>query len=77
MEQMVRFKIEGMHCDGCVRRVTRVLQALAGVGVESVSVGSAAVVLDPAKVSAEQVVAAVNGIGFTARAEQERTDTRG
>ncbi|HTW60870.1 MAG TPA: heavy-metal-associated domain-containing protein [Terracidiphilus sp.] len=70
MEKIVKLKIEGMHCEGCVRRVTQALNALAGVRVESVEVGSAAVILDPARVSPRQVAAAVNSIGFAARAEQ-------
>jgi copper chaperone len=70
MEKIVKLKIEGMHCEGCVRRVTQALNALAGVRVESVEVGSAAVILDPARVSPQQVAAAVNSIGFAARAEQ-------
>jgi copper chaperone CopZ len=68
-EKTIRLQIEGMHCEGCVRRVTQALGAVAGVRVESVNVGSAAVAIDPARVSAEQVAAAVNGIGFTAHAE--------
>jgi copper chaperone len=67
---MVKFKIEGMHCEGCVRRVTQALNALQGVRVESVEVGSATVFLDPALASPERVAAAVNDIGFAARAEQ-------
>lgn len=69
MEKIIQLKIDGMHCDGCVRRVTQALGALDGVRVESVVVGSAAVSVDPAKASPEQVTAAVDRIGFTARAE--------
>ena len=67
---MVKFKIQGMHCEGCVRRVTQALSALQGVRVDSVEVGSAAVFLDPARVSPEDVAAAVNRLGFAARAER-------
>ena len=70
METTAKLKIEGMHCDGCVRRVTQALNALDGVRVESVEVGSATVVLDSARISSQQVAAAVNGIGFTACAER-------
>jgi copper chaperone CopZ len=70
MEMRVKLKIEGMHCEGCARRVTQALNALGGVQVEAVEVGSACVVLDPARTSPERVAAAVNDIGFKACAEQ-------
>jgi copper chaperone len=70
MEMAVKLKIEGMHCEGCVRRVTQALNAVKGVRVESVGIGSATVVLDSARVSPEQVAAAVQSIGFSARAER-------
>jgi copper chaperone len=70
MEKTIQLKIEGMHCAGCVRRVTQALSALEGVKIESVAVGSAAVALDAAHVSPEQVEAAVTGIGFPAHAER-------
>lgn len=69
MERIIQLKIEGMHCEGCVRRVKHALGAVEGVRAETVEVGSATVVVDSARVSPEQVVAAVNGIGFTARVE--------
>ncbi len=53
-----------------MRRVTQALSALQGVRVDSVEVGSAAVFLDPARVSPEDVAAAVNRLGFAARAER-------
>jgi copper chaperone len=70
MGMRVKLKIEGMHCEGCVRRVTQALNALGGVRVDSVEVGSASVILDPAQTSPEQVAAAVNGMGFKACAER-------
>jgi copper chaperone len=66
MENIIRFSIEGMHCDGCVRRVTNALAAVEGVRVDSVQVGSATVAADPARVSPKQIAAAVDRIGFTA-----------
>ncbi len=70
METTVKLKIDGMHCEGCVRRVTQALSAMNGVRVESVEVGSASVRLDPARVSPQQVCAAVNSIGFAARMDR-------
>ncbi|HEY1646775.1 MAG TPA: heavy metal-associated domain-containing protein [Terracidiphilus sp.] len=70
MEKIIQMSIEGMHCDGCVRRVTNALSAVDGVRVDSVEVGSATVATDPTRVSPEQVAAAVDRIGFTAHVER-------
>ncbi len=43
MTKQIELKIEGMHCDGCVRRVTALLKRVDGVDVESVVVGEAKV----------------------------------
>jgi copper chaperone len=67
MENVVRLSIEGMHCEACVRRVTNALAGVEGVRVNSVEVGSATVVADPARATPEQIVAAVDRIGFTAQ----------
>lgn len=69
MENLVKLSIEGMHCDGCVRRVTNALTAIEGARVESVQVGSATVAIDLARTSREQIAAAVDRIGFTAQIE--------
>lgn len=66
MENTVKLSIEGMHCDGCVRRVTNALSGVAGARVESVQVGSATIAIDSAQATPEQIAAAVNRIGFTA-----------
>jgi copper chaperone len=71
MKQAARLAIEGMHCDGCVRRVVNALNAIDGVCVESVKVGSAQVMFDPAVVAAEKIRAAVDAIGFKAHDERE------
>jgi copper chaperone len=69
MKQIIRLTIDGMHCDGCVRRVTHTLNAADGVQVDSVEVGSASVTIDPALVSPEQIKTALMNIGFTARVD--------
>lgn len=63
----MRLAIEGMHCQGCVNRVRGALSRLEGVEVDSVEVGSAEVRFDDARTEADEVVQAVNRIGFTAR----------
>ena len=70
MQNVLTLSIEGMHCEGCVRRVTAALQGVEGVEVESVAVGSAQTTFDPNLASAEEIAAAVNRIGFSARVEE-------
>jgi copper chaperone CopZ len=70
MRNTLTLSIEGMHCGGCVRRVTVALQGVEGVKVGSVEVGSARMAFDPNQASAEEIAAAVNRIGFTACVEK-------
>ncbi len=63
-----KIQIEGMHCNACVRRVTLALTKLDGVDVQSVEVGSAQVQIDETKVSPKEVAAAIEAIGFHAKA---------
>jgi copper chaperone CopZ len=66
MQNQLSLSIDGMHCSACVRRVTNALTQLEGVAVDSVEIGSARVNFDQSRVSPDQIVAAVNHIGFTA-----------
>jgi copper chaperone len=66
MQETLTLSIEGMHCGACVRRVTNALQAVPGVAVDSVEVGSAKLAFDPEETTAQEIAAAVDGIGFTA-----------
>ena len=67
MENGLKLSTEGMHCEGCVRRVTTALQGVKGVEVDSVEVGSAQTTFDPGQASVEEILCAVNRIGFSAR----------
>ncbi|MDR1424058.1 MAG: heavy-metal-associated domain-containing protein [Azoarcus sp.] len=62
----ITIKVEGMSCGGCVRNVTRALEALPGVAAAQVSLegASATVQYDPARVDAAALRAAVEGAGF-------------
>jgi copper chaperone len=62
-------KIDGMHCDGCVRRVTAALQKVDGVEVKAVRVGAAEVSFDEGKTAPEAIASAVTKIGFAATPE--------
>jgi copper chaperone len=69
MQDALRLSIEGMHCGGCVRRVTAALQGVQGVNLGLVEVGSAQLTFDPGKGSAEEIAAVVNRIGFSVHIE--------
>ena len=58
--------VGGMSCQGCVKNVTGVLQALPGVASVEVSLeaGQASIVYDPAQVGQTQFAAAIEGAGF-------------
>ena len=60
--------IQGMTCGGCVKSVTGALQREAGVSSVEVVLekASATVEYDPAQTSPDQLVAAIDDIGFEA-----------
>ena len=70
MRDSLTLSIEGMHCGGCVRRVTTALEGVKGVELGSVAVGSAQMTFDPNRVSVEEIAAAVDRIGFSAHVEK-------
>ena len=61
-------KIEGLHCDGCVNSVTRMLTAIPGVDRVEVSLaeGRADVSYDPARTGVAEFKRAVERAGFKA-----------
>jgi copper chaperone len=61
-------RVSGMTCQGCVRSVTRVLQAVPGVdGVDvSLEKGEAELRYDPARAGAPEFRKAVEDAGFEA-----------
>ena len=67
--QTVTLGITGMTCGGCVKSVTRVLQALDGVAKADVSLEKQCAVVDydPGKVAVEALKASVEGAGFEVR----------
>jgi len=70
MRDSLTLSIEGMHCGGCVRRVTTALEGVKGVELGSVAVGSAQMTFDPNRVSVEEIAAAVDRIGFSVRVKK-------
>ncbi len=59
-----RLSIEGMHCEHCVEVVREALEAVRGVSVERVEVGTADVVYDPTAVSADQLATVLEDAGY-------------
>ena len=67
MENVV-IKVGGMSCQGCVKNITGVLTALAGVTTAEVSLeaAEARVAFDPQVVSRAALVGAIQDAGFDA-----------
>ncbi len=63
-----QIKIGGMSCQGCVRNITGVLTAIAGVTSAEVSLeaGAAEVSFDPQQVSRAALLQAIEDAGFDA-----------
>jgi copper chaperone CopZ len=61
-------KVEGMTCDGCVRSVERKLSKVAGVESARVNLetGEAIVEYDDSRAHVEQLIGAVEQIGYHA-----------
>lgn len=70
MQNELTLSIDGMHCEGCVHRVTAALQRVNGVEVGSVEVGRAQATFDSNRTSAKEIAAAVNRIGFPAHVKK-------
>ena len=65
---VLKIAIEGMHCGACVRRVAAALARLEGVETRAVEVGAAEAAYDPERVQPQELIDAINAIGFSARA---------
>ena len=65
--QKLELEIEGMSCSHCVAAVSEALAELPGVSIDNVRIGGAQVSYQPEKVSPEQIVLAVEDVGYTAQ----------
>ncbi|MCU0247302.1 MAG: heavy-metal-associated domain-containing protein [Bryobacter sp.] len=63
--ESLALKIGGMHCGGCVNRVTNALKSVESVEVNKVEIGAAEVAYDPERADRARIAAAVEKIGFT------------
>jgi len=57
-------KIEGMSCGHCVMRVKKAVETLTGISEADVSIGTARVKYDEAKVNREDVEKAIEAAGY-------------
>ena len=66
--ETLQLKIEGLHCDGCVRSVTRMLTAIPGVERVDVCLAEnrAEVSFDPARSGVADFKRAIERAGFKA-----------
>ncbi|KPN71423.1 heavy-metal-associated domain-containing protein [Neisseria sp. 83E34] len=66
--ETINIKIGGMTCGGCVKSVTKVLEALDGVAKAEVDLASASaqITFDPAEVQTAALVEAIEDAGFDA-----------
>ena len=64
MSKPLKLSIDGMHCGGCVTRLSNTLRKLEGVELRHAEAGSAEVSYDDQRISREDIAAAVERIGF-------------
>lgn len=63
----ITLNIEGMHCGGCVKSVTRVLTELDGVQSADVQLaGKANITFDENRVNVAQLIEVIEDAGFDA-----------
>ena len=60
----VTLNIEGMSCQHCVMRVKKAVDDLPGIGQADISIGTARVTFDEAKVSRDEIECAVEKAGY-------------
>lgn len=72
--EQIELDVRGMTCGHCVKSVSEALRGLPGVDAVDVQLkaGKARVQHDPARVSAEQMIAAVEDAGYEASRAQAR-----
>lgn len=62
--RQITLRIGGMSCDHCLRAVQGALKAIPGVEIDAVNIGSATVTIDPAKTKVDQLIAAIDDLGY-------------
>jgi copper chaperone CopZ len=64
MSKLLKLTIDGMHCGGCVTRLTNTLRKLEGVELRHAEVGAAELDYDEQRLTREDIAAAIEKIGF-------------
>ncbi|HLU26371.1 MAG TPA: cation transporter [Longimicrobiales bacterium] len=62
--ERVTIAIQDMSCGHCVKAVEQALGEIDGVQVEGVQIGSATILVDPARVSRDRIVSAIEEAGY-------------
>ena len=62
--RQITLRIGGMSCVHCERAVHGALSAIPGVELDHVQIGSATLRFDPTKATVDQLIAAVNDVGY-------------
>jgi len=62
--EKLELKVSGMSCGHCVAAVSKSLNALDGVDIENVDIGSVKVSYDPSSLSRDRIAEAVADAGF-------------
>ena len=64
MSRLLKLSIDGMHCGGCVTRLSNTLRRIEGVELQRAEVGAAELAYDEQRVSKEDIAAAIERTGF-------------
>jgi copper chaperone CopZ len=59
--------IDGMSCGHCVGRVRQALEAVPGIRIDALTIGSATVSYDPDRTSPAAIACAVTNAGYETR----------
>jgi copper chaperone CopZ len=69
----IQLEIDGMHCQGCVARATKVLSSVPGVTVENVAIGSAKVEVDETVTTPDSLIQTLQKRGYKTRLQTPET----
>ncbi len=69
IHEPIRFHVTGMHCDGCAKRVTKVLERLSDVRAADVSLEheTATVETDEPSPNVRAMISAIESAGYEAK----------
>ena len=59
--------LKGMGCGGCVKNVRKLLDAIPGVAVQEVTIGSALLTVDPDRSTKQTVIDALGNASYPAQ----------